>query len=275
MPGIIWLLKNPILTVFESHVDEWIDITSDWIARVVAKDLRLRPENIEGNLKTIEEEVKEIVDIEVEKIDSRIIGPRNIAIAEGGLDFDEKNCLILEISVFIDELSKRLEYEALRKIYQGEWEEIEDEDLLEGFLDEDEEEDELEMEKNARTSLEDTLKRYIPSVFEEDIRDFVEGLSQLIILEIKNGKTGDEEVPFIVKDKISDNIDNFIKEFEKLKSEYINIIRGEYGTGIRTCKIMPVEDFVNKIYKVTFEWALGLLGKNPEVLSRDYFNEEF
>jgi hypothetical protein len=278
MPGIAWILKNPVITVFEDHVDEWIDIASDWIAKVVAKDLRLKPENIEGDLETIENEIKELADIAAGKISDMIPGPRNMAVAEGDLDFDEKNCLVIEISDFINELLIKLEHEALKKIYDMDWEEIEDEELFEGFIDEEEEkeeEDEFEMGKSVRTHLEDTLKNYIPSIFEEDIRDFVEGGSQLIVVSIKNDKVSDEEIPFIIKDKISDEIDKFVQEFGKLKSEYVNIIMGEYGTGIRTCRIIPVEEFINKIYKVTFERALGLLGKNPEVLSKDYFNEEF
>jgi len=277
MPGITWILKNPIITVFEDHVDEWIDITSDWIARVVAKDLRLKPENIEGDLETIENEIKELADIAAGKISDMIPGPRNMAVAEGDLDFDKKSCLVIEISDFIDELLRRLEYEALKKIYDKDWEEIEDEELLKDFMSENEweEEDEFEMGKSVRTHLEDTLKNYIPSIFEEDIRDFVENGSQLIVVGIKDDEVSDEEILFIIKDKISDEIDKFVQEFEKLKSEYVNIIRGEYGTGVRTCRIIPVEEFINKIYKVTFERALGLLGKNPEVLSRDYFNEEF
>jgi hypothetical protein len=274
MPGIIWLLRNPIITVFGEHVDEWVDITSDWIARVVAKDLRLTPENIGEDFEAIKSEIKELVDIEIEKIDSMIKGPRYMAVAEGSLDFDVKQCIVTDISMFIDELLGRLEYEALEKIRQMDWRKIRDEDIFKNLA-EDVEEDEFEMEESEVTHLEDTLKGYILSIFEEDVRDFVEGKAHLIVLEIKDKKVSDEEIPFFIKDSISEDINKFVYEFEKLKSRYINIIRGEFSIGLKTCKIMPVEEFINKIYRVTFEQTLGLLGKNPEALSKDYFNEEF
>jgi hypothetical protein len=269
----IWPLKHPVITVFEGDVADWIDITSDWIAREVVKKLKLEPENIGKNLGTVKDEIEKFVDPEIERIDNMIRGSYMI-VAEGGLDFDVKQCTVTKASSFIDILYQDLFHEVLDRVRLMDWRRIEEVELSENLV-----EGESEVEEGAGTRFEGTLENYIFSVFETDVRYFVEEKPHSLIFVvkyyIKHYKISDEEIPFYIKDGISEALREIVYELEKLGSRYINVVEGGLEIGQKTCRIMPIGEFINKIYKATFEQTLGLLGKNPEALSKDYFKEEF
>jgi hypothetical protein len=267
--NISWLMKDYIITVFDKHVSQWIDETAEWIAREIVVEYKFDSGSVNNRMSFIKRQIEDTAEIEVEKIGYKIIGRDNIAIAEGDFGLGEKSCIVIDISVFIDNVLQKLKNKAFAKMikmieegrvtieseeYSDEWES---------------DEDEFEVEEDLETSLEGTLESYILTIFEKDFRNFITETSEMIAEEIQKSGVSEKDIPYFIKDKISEDIDKFVEEVEGLRVMYVNIVKGRYGRGRRTCKIMPVEEFIDRIYQSTFKQTLSILGGN----SGDLFME--
>jgi hypothetical protein len=267
--NISWLMKDYIITVFDKHVSQWIDEAAEWIAREIVIEYKFDSGSINNRISFIKRQIEDTAEIEVEKIGYKIIGRDNIVIAEGDFGLGEKSCIVIDISVFIDNVLQKLKNKAFAKMIKM----IEEGRVIvesEEYSDEwESDEDEFEVEEGLETSLEGTLESYILTIFEKDFRNFIIETSEIIAEEIQKSGISEEDIPYFIKDKVSEDIGKFVEEIEGLKVRYVNIVRGRYGRGRRTCKIIPVEEFIDRIYQSVFKQTLSILGGNSEDLFRE------
>jgi hypothetical protein len=272
--SIIGSLRDPMITVFEDYVHYWISSTAEELAISRIKKYKLNPQNFDKLFPNVKSDIKHSAGLKAELLSEKIPGVRYMVVAEGELDFEQKVCRIVYISSFVDDVLRILEEEAIDLVHYL----VKESELsAENFEDSSSEEtDEDESVEDDRVYLERLLHKYIPSIFEEDIIDFVNGASYFAVREAKENSTSEDEIPYIIKDKISEDIQECVDEIGNLSSEYINIIQGEYTTyGKRVCKIIPVEDFIDKLYKATFDEALIRAGKNLDIKPAQFYTKEF
>jgi hypothetical protein len=268
--SIIWFLRHPVITVLDYYVELWIYGTAEKIAKEIIKKHKLNPQNIDSQPLSIKSSINYAAESEAEKLGEKIPGERFMVVAEGDLDFDQKTCEIVDISDFTDEVLRFLIYESLDSVHHL----VKENEVSVESL-ENPGENGSSWEED-RVYLEHILHNYIPTIFEEDILNFVDGLSYFVAKQIKDSSIGEDEIPYIIKDEISRDIYECVTEIENLSSEYINIVKGDFTTyGVRTCKIMPVEDFINKLYKITFDVSSIRAKESLGVEAKPFFDEEF
>jgi hypothetical protein len=270
-------LRLPVLSVFENHIEEWVDVVSDWIAQLVAKELRLDFENIESLSEKIDERIKELVDNESGRIFDKFTLKTYAVIVEGDLTLGKKNCEVGFFLSLFNAIYRKLYLTSREKVYNGEWEIMEEEEkgpTNKNWWEVDDE-DEDDDEGSFKTPFEETLRNYIPSVLENDVKDFILALSQIVAMAIKENDVSEEEIPFFIKEEISDDISEIVEILEELGSKYINVIKGDFTTGIKPCRIMRVDEFVDKLYQHTFKQTLNFLDENSKIFSKDYFDDDF
>jgi hypothetical protein len=244
----------------------------------VAKELKLRPEdevNIykSGLHEKINERIGELADDECWRVLKKIRLKTYVVIVEGDLTLGVKNCEIDTYIDFSEMLHRWLVYKSHRRLDEGDWEIVEYDNSPKSWEEvDDEDEFDEEDEGSFKTRFEETLRDYIPSIFEEDVQEFILAVSRIAVRETVDRGASEEEIPYYVKDAISDEMFDIINALEKLGSKYINIIKGKLDIGTNTCRIVRADEFFEKLYRATYNRALYLLDYGPAAAFDNYFD---
>jgi hypothetical protein len=275
-------LRLPTVTIFEDHISEWVEVVSSWIAQLVAKELKLSYDNIDDLSEEIASRIEELVAQEIDRIYDGFRYHLHVVVAEGDLTPGKKRCTVMDFLKFMDILFRKLYDESRIKVYEGEWEVVEEEDSEKAGLTKSwekvSEEEELEdwEEGSFKTRFEETLISYVPAIFEEDIQEFVVVLSRVIVRGIIEKRVSEEDIPFYIKDEVSEKIYEIVEILEKLGSKYLNVIEGKFDTGTLNCRIVSVDEFIERLYRSTFRYTTYILDAWPSAPLHDYFDmEEF
>jgi hypothetical protein len=229
--------------------------------------------------------VRKLADNLVKRLKDKIASERYVVLAKGKLvEGEEKHFVTLEVPQFLEFLSKEISDQALAKLgiksRQVEdyawWGERKRETVKKGEKDEF---DELfEPSSEELDAFEESLESPILTVYEEDIRDFVEGIGETAA-ELDQGGMSDYEVYRDIVDLVRERVDRIEEDITRWGSRYINVIKGNSNTRQGICKIFDIIDFRQKLFKISEKRALELAGVTDEEfyepISENYFDEEF
>jgi hypothetical protein len=271
----------PIVTILEAQLDEWIAQNVNELAEDIVKRTGQELRNIE-RIRSIryrvEEEVDRIARYMVKDLDRKIVSRKYVALAEGDLvEDEEKYCVIVELPDLLESVAETIYEMALDKIYSRNWVEETAKTVKKKKI-------KLEPVYSPwgeLTDLERNLLGCIPVIYEDEIRDFIEGLSEELAQTVTRGEGVDEyDAYYEIRDAVRENIDEIDKELDKWGSDYVNIVRGSFSTRERTtCKIISVSNFYRRLDRIIINRALKLAGLanerfNYEPIAENYFDEE-
>ncbi len=249
--SILWMLRHPVITIFEQDMEEWLRATADKVS------FRIYKENAEKSLKyldrrfdeenyALEEIAEEAAEREIEKIDEKIIGYRHVVLVEGKFGTGERQGSLEDISDIIDSLWKGLTIEIWNALREGIWTRGEIERI----------------DKQGKTNFERTLSNYIPSIFEDDLSDWEEEFPNYIVYRVTRGELSWGSPERMIKEEIRNKIDRIAEELENLNSRYVNIVEGEYSLHkTATCQIITVTEFIDRLYKTAYDRSLEILAE--------------
>lgn len=243
---------------------------------MIAKELELRPEDAANVYKSdlrdkVNDKIKEFASRELDIVFKKVRLKTHVVVVEGDLTLGEKNCEVIYFMKFVHMLQQALFYRSYKKLGEGDWEIVEYDTSLKSWEEVDEEDEfDDEDEGSFKTRFEETLINYIPSVLEEDIEEFVLALSRIAVRKIRERGASEEEIPYHVKDVISDEMFEIIDAFEKLGGKYINIVKGKFDVGANTCRVVRADEFFERLYRATYNRALYLLDYGPAAAFDDY-----
>jgi hypothetical protein len=252
---VLWMLRHPVITVFKKDVHNWVRSVSDRVAfRLYNKNRELVEKYVEeDNYEPLERIAHRAAEIQASKVNDKIIGERYIVIASGSFGPGERYCSVEDASDFVDNLWKELTIEILNALASGIWTK---EDLS----------------GRGEANFEYTLHNYIPSIFKDNLLEWKEDISSYIVYRILKGELNLDSPEQMIREEISNKLDEIIEELGNLKSEYVNIVDDveEDIYSMRrtaTCRIVPVAKFVDNLYKMAYNRSLEILAEaqnNPQ-----------
>ncbi len=280
-----------IKTIFEDYVDEWIEKKSSEIAEEVA---RRAGKDIGESRSARHWEVNRLVKEAMEDFEDAIESEGYVVLAEGGLvTNEEKRFEIWELPAFLETVAKKVYIKAIKKLSDREW--------VEGTARRGEK-PETESDYLFWEDV-DIPERHLgisaPVVYEDEVRDYIEGLAQLAVKRATESEEttddsdiyGDEEMTDdsdIYEDEetmddfdtprrkripsesdiyygIVDAVREAIDELEReLRYTIVSVLRGNRNTKRGICKIFDHNDFLSRLYRTAFRMALKLAGLTDE-----------
>jgi hypothetical protein len=290
-------LYHVIITVLEDDVEGWIYRKSGEVARKVEAreeigrlvDLwreKFTPGGLSSRRPSVNEEVvRKFTDSIVRRLEDKIISKKYIVLAKGKLvEGEEKRFITLEVPQFLEFVTNEIYDQALAKLGfkmrdTEDYGDYEDYDWWRrGTVKKGEKEEFFEYPSMGLNAFERSLESPILTVYEEDIRDFVEGIAERVANWNREG-ADDYDIYYDTVDEVRENVDRVREDIERWGSHYVNVIKGSSSTKEGICKIFYIDDFCEKLSSVSKRWALKLAGITDEEfyepISDNYFDEEF
>jgi hypothetical protein len=241
--GTFWAIEHPVITVFRRDIHKWVEIVANKVSFKLYKDNmeRVRKYVENDNYKPLKRMAEKAAEVEVSRINDKIIGERYIVLVEGGFGTGERYCSVEYISNVIDSLWSELTVEILRALTDSIW-------------------TEEEISKQGETIFEYTLRNYIPAIFKNDLSEWEEDVPNYIVYKILRGELNWDSPEQMIREEVSDRIDRIAEKLTDLNIKYINLV-GDVHPMRRTatCQIVPIEEFVDRLYKMAYNKSLEIL----------------
>jgi hypothetical protein len=249
--SILLSLNRPVLTIFEDDVKEWVDVVSAELARKVYE---MEKKNLPNYV--IKEDYDKLIDVIFEET-SKVMKeferkfPENLrlVIVKGRFGIGEKRCIVTDVISF----STDALIDVGRKVFRTLVDSVNGKTEIRRLK-----------ERSAKTNLEYTLEQYIPALGKKDLEEWSYEISTRIVEKIYSGEWNLENTRQIAKELLSEEIEKILRRLEELGNRYITIVDKLWesaATREENCQILTVSDFLDKLYKLSYNNILQTLNR--------------
>jgi hypothetical protein len=230
---------KPIITIFKGDVEEWVDIVAKELAEAIYE--RNKDWKYYDDLKS---DVIKLTNGVIRSIEDKIGKLWWIRYVEGRFGFGEREFTSITPSTLIRELRGELQDRTFNYLLEG----VKTGKGIE------------KPEKSSEdTDFEYTLNWPIPSVPITVLKGWNYLFSREMVKKLNKlgleGKAAESKA----REIITYQVDKTVVELEKKGSDYVNIIKVKEND--ETCELIPVLDFIGRIYKAGYNKTMELFNK--------------